>query len=108
MIIGIGTDIVEIKRLKEKKDVLSKRILSEKEYAQYVTYEGVRQEEYLAGRFAAKEAVFKAIDKDLVISQIEILNDEKGKPICHIDGYTIHVSIAHEKEYATSYVICEK
>lgn len=77
MIIGIGTDIVEIKRLKEKKDVLSKRILSEKEYAQYVTYEGVRQEEYLAGRFAAKEAVFKAIDKDLVISQIEILNDEK-------------------------------
>lgn len=108
MIIGVGCDIVEIKRLQHNQEALAKRILSEKEYECYSSYKEERQLEYLAGRFAVKEAIVKAMDKEMLLSMIEVLNNDMGKPVCKIDGYTIHVSIAHEKEYATAYVICEK
>lgn len=108
MIIGVGCDIVEINRLKQNQKVLAKRILSENEYMCYNAYKDERKLEYLAGRFAAKEAVVKAFDKKILVSEIEILNDDKGKPVCRMDGYVFHVSIAHEKDYATAYVICEK
>lgn len=108
MIVGVGCDIVAIERLAEKKS-LAKRILTKKEYEVYEQLSGQRQNEYFAGRFAAKEAVFKAMNqKDVTISKIEILSDETGKPVCFMEGYTLHVSIAHEKEYATAYVLCEK
>ncbi|MDD3049232.1 MAG: holo-ACP synthase [Bacilli bacterium] len=108
MIVGIGCDIIQISRLRMNPDALGKRILTTTEYQIYEAYQGNRRLEYLAGRFAAKEAIIKALDKKKVLSEIEILNDDMGKLVCDIKGYAIHVSIAHEIEYAIAYAVCEK
>lgn len=109
MIIGIGCDLVEIERLKANQDALAKRLLTIKEYETYLSFRGHRALEFLAGRFAAKEAIFKAIKmKSLTLGQIEVLVDESGCPVCPIEGYKIHLSISHEKKYAMAYVIVEK
>lgn len=107
MIVGIGCDIVEIKRVQRHQEGLAKKLLSEREYAIYRTLGEKRQLTFLAGRFAAKEAIFKACNETLVLSSIEVLNDEQGKPICEIEKYQVHISIAHEDAYAIAYAICE-
>lgn len=108
MIIGIGTDIVQLSRI----DKISShegflRVLTPLENAMYEHFQGQRQVEWLAGRFAAKEAIYKAIHKlyPCVISEIEILSDEDGAPYCYIEDLTIHISIAHEKDYAIAFAI---
>ena len=108
MIVGIGCDIVEIKRIRKQNNEFYKRVLTKKEQEMYLSMSESRKVEFLAGRFAAKEAIFKACNETQAISNIEVLNDESGKPYCNVDGYTIHISISHEKEYATAYAICEK
>lgn len=106
MILGIGCDIVKIARFNDK---LATRILSVAEKNCYEKLEGQAALEYIAGRFAAKEAIFKALsESDVTISQIEILSDTHGKPICSFKDYIIHISISHEKEYAIAYAIVEK
>ena len=108
MIIGIGTDITRIDRFSDNYLNLAKRILTEKEYTLFETYKNKeRKIEFLAGRFAAKEAILKALDKEINFSSIEILFNETGKPVCHIDGYKVHISISHEKEYAIAYSVVE-
>lgn len=110
MIIGVGCDITEIARIRkamQKKGFLA--ILSEKEKTLFHQYQGRRQEEWLAGRFAAKEAIFKAVHSHIscVLSDIEVLCDESGAPTCSMDGVDVHVSISHEKEYAIAYACAE-
>ena len=72
-----------------------------------------------AGRFAAKEAVSKAFGTGVYgfsLSDIEILNDELGKPYVTLynvikekaQGLTIQISISHSREYAVSTVIIYK
>lgn len=107
MICGVGCDIVKIERLKQNQDQLAQRILSAREHVMYSSFTGVRQLQFLAGRYAAKEAIFKAHNEFKTISNIEILQIN-GKPECVIDGYTIHVSISHEDEYAIAYATCIK
>lgn len=108
MIHGIGCDIVQINRLKEKQNEIAHKILTKGERELYDTYSQNRQLEFLAGRFAAKEAIFKAMhNPSLVLSMIEVLQDEVGCPTCYMEGYNLHISISHEKEYAIAYVICE-
>lgn len=107
MIHGIGCDIVEIERITKKQEQLAKRVLTKNEYEQYITYSDKRKLEYLAGKFAAKEAIYKAIGKG-ILSDYEILNDDRGKPSCMIENYTIHLSIAHENKYVIAYAICEE
>ncbi|MDF9824716.1 holo-[acyl-carrier protein] synthase [Breznakia sp. PF5-3] len=108
MIIGIGCDIVEIDRIKDKQEELAKRILTQAEYQLYKSYAVKRRLEFLVGRFAAKEAIFKACNKTVLISNIEVLQGDSGEPICNWGDYQIHISIAHEKHYAIAYAICEK
>ena len=77
---------------------------------------------HFAGRWAAKEAFAKAIGcgfgSDCAWQDLEILNDERGKPVMNITGTalqtfekiggkTIHLSVSHEKNYATAFVILE-
>ncbi len=108
MILGVGCDIVEIKRIEAQSDVFARRVLSKGEYECAMTYESGRKNAFIAGRFAAKEAIFKAIPKcTLTISKIEVLNDEEGQPYCEIKGYKIHISISHEKNYAIAYAMVE-
>ena len=106
MIKGIGVDIVDLRRIAKHKDSLAKKILSVKEYTVYSNFtSSVRQIEYLGGRFAAKEAIFKAVSPSISFHDIEILNDTNGRPSVNLPD--IHISLSHEKNYAVAYVIYE-
>ncbi len=108
MIVGIGCDIVEMKRIENQRDTFIHRVLTKNEYAVCEGFEKGRKTAFLAGRFAAKEAIFKAIlNCNLTISEIEILNDKEGQPYCNIEGYKIHISISHEQNYAIAYALVE-
>ncbi|BGI51056.1 MAG: holo-ACP synthase [Arsenophonus endosymbiont of Ceratovacuna japonica] len=123
-IIGLGTDLVEIIRIKHiierLDDRLAKRILSIKEWRQYQKhYQSVR---FLANRFAVKEAATKAlgtgIRNGLALNQFEIFNDELGKPWLNLLGQAkilanslsvqhIHISLSDDQNYACATVIME-
>jgi holo-[acyl-carrier protein] synthase len=115
MIKGIGTDIVTIARIDRiTRERFIERILAEEERAVYQAMtDEKRKKTFLAGRFAAKEALFKALDS---IGQANyrdfiILNDEHGKPYVQskhfAQGDIIHVSIAHTDTHAIAYVLVE-
>ncbi len=116
MISGIGIDIIEIARIQElaaKQSKFVDRILTLNEKKKYDELPAGRKAEFLAGRFAAKEAFSKAcgtgIGKKLSFQEIEIVNDESGKPFIKkpfSDG--VHLSISHSKEYAVAQVVIEK
>ncbi len=122
MILGLGTDIAEVARIaKSIEDIRFKeRIFSAGEIAYCESRAG--KNESFAARFAAKEAFFKAIGTGLregmAFKEVEIINDELGKPSIHLAGTTaelltkkniksIHVSLSHSKETAIATVIIE-
>lgn len=117
MILGIGVDIVELDRIKqllEKNSRFLQRVLTEKEQEKAKELSRHRRVEYVAGRFAAKEAFSKAngtgIGK-IGFQQIEILNLSNGAPqmeVEGIEGLSVHLSISHCKEYAVAQVLLEK
>lgn len=116
MIYGLGVDLVEIDRIKtitENQPKFVKRILSQDEYVHYTQLSHPqRRIEFLAGRFAVKEAFSKAlgtgIGKEVAFNDIHCANDEKGKPYILFDGFIVHVSITHTAHYAMSQVILEQ
>ena len=116
MIKGIGIDIVSVERIR---DILSKyeenqlhRIFTKKEL-------GLGNVERLAGRFAAKESLAKALGtglgKEVWFDRIEIENDDRGKPEFVLNstltgllrGGRAHLSISHENAYAVAMVVVE-
>ncbi|MCF7924265.1 MAG: holo-ACP synthase [Candidatus Izimaplasma sp.] len=112
MIKGIGIDICKIDRLKLTS---FKRILSEEEIEVYKSFKLLsRKKEYLAGRFALKEAIVKAfgnLDLKVYLKDITILNDSTGKPYVkepNYNDYFIWVSISHEKENVIAQAIIEE
>ena len=115
MIIGIGLDIVEIGRIQRidaKSAKLRERVLTARELAEYETLSNTRKIEFLAGRFAAKEAFGKAngtgIGMSCSFQDIEIRKDEKGKPcLFYQQQETGLVSITHTKEYAAAQVLLQ-
>lgn len=117
MITGIGIDIIEIDRIKQsikRKPRFIQRILTELEYDKFLTLNERRQAEYLAGRFAAKEAVAKSLGKGigtLSFQHIEITSDPHGAPEVKVQGYEtmrIWLSISHSAEYAVAQVVLEE
>lgn len=115
MIIGTGVDMIEIKRIRqaaERQSRFPERVLTAFELKKFEALCGNRKFEYLAGRFAAKEAMAKAlgagIGAELSWQDMEIKSDEKGKPfISSPYPYLCHLSISHTKEYAVAQVILE-
>jgi holo-[acyl-carrier-protein] synthase len=121
MIYGIGIDIVDISRVDFE---LSKKILGEKELQIYHELKKPdRKKEFLAGRFAAKEAFFKALKLGIgkiSFKEVQIVYDkEMGNPEILIQGDSktlleqlglsnFHISITHEKNYAVAVVVVEK
>ena len=116
MILGTGVDITEVTRLKRAVEkwgeAFLNRVFTEEELANAKTRGSLYQ--HLAGRFAAKEAVFKALgDADLSWKDVQILNDKEGKPSCKIlnsrgKGVDVVVSISHVKNYAVANAIVTK
>ncbi|KPD00010.1 Holo-[acyl-carrier-protein] synthase [Geobacillus sp. BCO2] len=116
MIVGIGIDIVELERIRsllERSRKFPERILTPREKVQFGELPPARQAEFLAGRFAAKEAYAKAlgtgIGRHLSFQDIEIVSDEHGKPsiAARRDGETVHLSISHSRDYAVAQVVIE-
>ena len=116
MITGIGLDLVDLERIKKilkNSDKFPKRILSDRELKIFDTLSELRQIEFLAGRFAAKEAFAKArgtgIREGCSFRQIEIINDALGKPIIYFEGAEVNgfVSITHTTDVAAAQVILQ-
>ncbi|BDV03451.1 MAG: holo-[acyl-carrier-protein] synthase [Candidatus Hepatoplasma scabrum] len=105
--IGIGTDIVENKRLDNLE--LIKKFLSKEEFEYFIKIKNrIEALSFAAGRFAAKEAIIKAYDKKISLSNIKIVNNNNGKPIVFLDNKKINnllLSISHEKNYTIAFVI---
>lgn len=117
MIHGIGIDLVEIQRIQEileRQPDFPKRILTSNEYEHYLELSNHRQTEFLAGRFAAKEAFSKAmgtgIGQDTSFQDFEILPNEKNKPMPYTTLFSgnVHVSISHSDRYAIAEVLLEQ
>jgi holo-[acyl-carrier protein] synthase len=114
MIIGTGVDITEVSRLKKAVEKWGPEFLNRvftKEELNNAKTRGSSLYQHLAGRFAAKEAVFKALgDKNLGWKDVEIINDVEGKPKGILlnkknKNITVHVSISHVKNYAVANAI---
>ena len=124
MIVGVGTDIIEIARmatsLDQKGESYARRLLTETEFAEF--QQRGNKAAYLAKRFAAKEAAVKALGtgfaESITWKQVNIENDEKGMPVLTLTGKALeradalgvsrlHVSISDEKHYAVAFVILE-
>ena len=125
MIFGIGTDIVEVERIKNFSSItkFAKKILSQNELNTFNSLNEDQKVYFLSKQFAGKEAFSKAlgtgIGYEASLKNIEILRDEKGKPFLnainelsiHISDLGItktHVSLADESNYAIAMVILEK
>ena len=123
MIFGIGTDLIEVERVAdkmEKKQGFKELVFSADEiiYCEARTF----KYEHYAARFAAKEAFLKAIGtgwrNGTAFNEIEIYNDEEGKPEIRFHGLTaktiaelklgkIFVSLSHLKTMACAMVVIE-
>lgn len=122
MKIRTGIDIIEIERIKqsieETDGKFCERVYTQKEI-EYCESKKSQKYQHYAARFAAKEAAFKAISQllnskfDIEWKDIEILNDENGRPYVNlvkkdINIDDIDVSISHCKSYAVaSVVVCD-
>ncbi len=111
MIVGLGTDLVEIARIERamKNPRFVYRILTDQEREICTTPQRV------AGRWAAKEAIAKAVGLHLTWQQVEILPDEVGVPRAVIDSayfdrrrLRLHVTISHERTHAVAVAILER
>jgi len=114
MIYGIGIDIVNIPQFRTAierwGDRFKKRVFTKKEleYCNGRTF----TEQHLAARFAAKEAFIKALGRGIKLTNIEVLNNQEGKPYMKISDWGLGVgektenkkmrSLEDEKKHATS------
>ena len=108
---GIGIDIVENRRIEKSiSDYFLNFVLSQDEIKLYNSKPNQKKKiEFLAGRFAVKEAIIKAMaDEELPYrNELIVLNDENGKPFVKYKEYNILISISHEQNYtvAIAYLI---
>ena len=113
-----GTDIVKISRIKNliEDNKFLEKVYTEREIKYCNVNNLEKKAEHFAGRFAAKEAIYKAIPnaKNIIKSwkSIEIVSEDGIylKPKVYIDGEfknNIDISISHEKEYAIAMCIYE-
>lgn len=116
---GLGNDIIEIERIRKSIERHGEHFLDRlftKEEQEYC-YQFKDSSQRFAGRFAAKEAVAKAFGTgfghELAWHDLEILANEKGRPIVHLSEKAkkhfqnpeIHLSISHSDHYATAVAI---
>lgn len=100
---NIGIDIVKISRFENKDIHFIKRVLTEKELLVYNNLLEEKKAQYLASRWASKEAIYKA-NKDEHYLSFSILNKDNGEP--YVDGHEeIKISISHDGEYAVASVL---
>jgi holo-[acyl-carrier protein] synthase len=125
MIYGVGIDLVENSRMdkivKKWGPKFINRIFSEDEilYCEKHAHSAI----HYGARFAAKESFLKAlgigIGKGVKLNDIEVENDENGKPFLKLNGEAgemiqkkkikkVHLSLTHTEHYSTAFVVLEK
>ena len=122
-VMGLGTDIVQIDRLElqlSKSDKLAKRVLTEREFAQFEQHNYPAR--FLAKRFAAKEAVAKAlgtgIGRGVSWQHMEITRNTDGRPLMQLTGgarqkadqmnvASVHLSYSDEREYVVAFAVLD-
>jgi holo-[acyl-carrier protein] synthase len=128
MIVGIGTDLCDIRRIaatvERRGDRFAQRVLGERELAIWAERRDAHPQRglsFLATRFAAKEAFSKAIGLGMRMPMTwracEILKAPGGKPVIALTGelarwfdvrqLTAHVSVTDEHDYAAAFVVVE-
>jgi len=116
MIIGTGIDIIEVQRIEKAierwGDHFLNYVFHEEEIAYARNFKNSSQ--HFAARFAAKEAIYKAIGSEPHIGwkDIKILNNQYGQPYCEILNksypHQIVISLSHTKNYAVANAIVTK
>ena len=110
MIVAVGIDIVEIARIE--------KAIQRKEFAEKLfspdELRDANEAGHVAGRWAAKEAIAKALPIKIAWRDIEVLNHESGAPYVRFNdkveirpGWRVHISITHEKGYAAAVAVLE-
>ena len=125
MIYAIGIDILDTAKiaalLQRKPDRLVRWMFSAREQLALQTISVLRLKDYVAGRWAAKEAVLKALGSGIgpiAFPEIEIVANELGQPSVSFDGRASdwvrargisrwHLSISHDRNYAAAVAIAE-
>ena len=129
MILGIGIDLIKVARIERLytryANSFALKILSEHEVNELNLMKSKNYAvQYLAKRFAAKEALVKAIGtgftQKILIRDITVKNDKKGKPYYNLSHkldnvikelfntkYSLHLSISDDKEHATAIAVME-
>ena len=104
----IGIDLVNNNRIALDLERLANRILSDLELEEYNKFNSRKRKiEYVASRFASKEAIYKAMGKNYGygFKDFSILNDKEGKPYVKSSlNFNFLISISHEDDY--SIAIC--
>jgi holo-[acyl-carrier protein] synthase len=123
MIYGVGIDLVKIDRMKEVVEKWGQRFLERVFTAGEISYCYEKKNPYLSlsVRFAAKEALIKAIGSagPVALTDIEVINVDTGKPFLKINGRLevfikeksirkAHLSLSHEHEYGVACVVLEQ
>lgn len=120
MILGVGTDLVSVERIRGAmgRSGFVERILTDRER------DGELSAEYVAGRWAAKEAIWKCLSGYLVgeglasghlgWQAVEVLRGENGAPVVWVaerflsSEYEVMVSISHEREFALAFAVLQR
>ncbi|MBR1646120.1 MAG: holo-ACP synthase [Selenomonadaceae bacterium] len=121
MILGLGTDIIEIERVKNalRRENFKAFVFTQPEQA-YCESRGKNSAASYAARFAAKEAFFKALGTGIFTrpADVEVVRDERGHPEIFLHGRAktfaescgvtkISVSLSHSREFATAVCVLE-
>ena len=125
MIVGIGTDIVEVDRIRDSLKKFGEKFIdrillpAEREYCLSHTAPAPN----IAARFAAKEAIAKAfgtgIGESLCWHDMEITREDSGKPLAQLHGQAqtllektganhLHITLSHTSQYATATAVLER
>ncbi len=121
MVVGTGIDIIDVSRVQKaaQEPAFVKRVFTKGEQAYFAEHK--HKPDTIAGTFAAKEAVAKALATGfdgVGLKDIEITRDEQGAPhaklqngalrrMLDIGGRNLHISITHIKELAVAQAILE-
>lgn len=107
MIAGVGIDIVSVERIAKamRRERFLERLLTPTERKE------VGEAEWVAGRWAAKEAVIKALGRPVSFHSIEVRSGPLGAPVASLSdspGLMVHVSISHERGTAVALAVIER
>lgn len=123
MVVSIGTDIVEIARIKavleRHPEAFPRRILHDDELERFQVLN--RSAAYLAKRFAAKEAISKALRCGIGVvgwHDLRVSNDDSGAPVAtlfgnalvrlrQLGGVQVHISLADERDYVVAFAVVD-